>query len=680
MVDRRRQRARWYFPGVAGVLLVGALTFGLPSGGPITISDTGAGVSGWTMHTILAGANGAGFPDGADGIDMADVDGDGLLDVAVGHEQGLRATLSFNPGTTGNLVEGLWPTVTLPSTGGNLCSPEDVAIADVDLDGALDLVAACETGLVRVTVLYAPTPPNTRSELLDPANWTRVDLTASATNGRAMRVRAIDLAGDSAVELVVGGKESDGPPEAAHVGYYSSATPRVAASWTFTSVVPAGWVMNMYVVDFNADGDLDIIYSDRDPINTPGTDNSKRGVRWLDSDGADPPAFTERTISAIESVHKWFMLLDWDGDLDLDVLDCRSDPSINTSTAYINGGGGLSWTTQSIPQPSGVGQCQHAYSVDWNLDTFPDLTFSYSNGEGLSTAAGWTNGVASLTAPSLSRLEISGILSTTSDVKMDNQFWDDVDQDGDQDLLLTEQHVPNDNGPGIGVVYFENPTVTFEAPPAPSAITCSSLTSGYSAVGATSIATASVSPGSNRLIVAVFQSALAAGPAAPTVTGNGLTWVQIQTLQYHTSNARRITFFRALGAAPTPGAITASYGATSQTAFSWSIVECANVDTSGTNGSGAVVQNATNTATGATSISNTLAALGAATSVHLGAVALAGNNATTPDPDFAELSDNGGNTGAQSLEVEWAANQTVMTPTFGTNNAGAISIEVKIAP
>jgi hypothetical protein len=334
----------------------------------------------------VTGASGAGFPDGADGVALADVDGDGLADIVSGHELGLRVTLSFNPGPTGNLVEGEWPSVTLPTV--QSCSPEDAQLADMDADGAIDVIAGCETGSSTIEIYFAPAPLNTRAELLVPTNWTRVRITAAVQ--RSMRIVPHDITGDEALELVVGGKESScgiAPIGAAQVGSYTSATPRTGASWTFTPIVPVGWTQQLFVVDLDGNDDDDIVYSDYERIDCPAIDNNRRGVRWLDSDGAEPPAFTERQISALGGNHRWFSLVDADGDADLDILDCHSQtgpPPVSTMQWLLNGGGGLSWSSAAIATVSSVGSCIHPIVADLDGDALPDLAVSYSHAEDVS--------------------------------------------------------------------------------------------------------------------------------------------------------------------------------------------------------------------------------------------------------------------------------------------------------
>lgn len=645
----------------------------------------------WTLHTIVAGGQGAGQPDGADGVALADVDGDGLLDVVTGHEQGLRITLSFNPGPA--LVTSPWPTVILPSV--NMCSAEDAQFADVDADGGLDIIAGCETGTGLVEIYFHPGPGATRATLLNAANWTRVRLTNAVQ--RSMRVAAVDIAGDSALEIVVGGKENNcGTPPVgeADVGYYSSATPRTGASWTFTEIAPVGWTQQMYVIDLDVDGDLDIVYSDYDRIDCPAIDNSRRGVRWLDSDGADPPAFTERQISTVEGNHRWFSLYDADGDGDFDILDCESlsgPPPTSELRWLINGGGALSWSEVALPTVSSVGSCIDTEIADYDQDGQLDIAVSYSHAENASGMVWLKRAGATFVAATYERGEIAGILDADSDVKFDNILATDVDGDGDLDLVTSEQHIPDGTGPGLGVLWAKNPL----APADPGAggddtpaddggdegggggpIACAPLTSGNGTASTTAV-TASVTPTADAVVYAAFISSLAGGPAAPTgVTGNGLTWAQEETVTFHTGAGRRLTVFRAQGAAPSAGTVTATW-ADPQTSFQWVIVECTGADTTGTSGSGATVQSTTNTASAATSVTGTLAALAGAGSAHLAFSGISINNSQTADAAFAELADTSIGTGASGLMAQWAIGETTTTPTFATANAGIISIEVR---
>ena len=114
---------------------------------------------------------------------------------------------------------------------------------------------------------------------------------------------------------------------------------------------------------------------------------------------------------------------------------------------------------------------------------------------------------------------------------------------------------------------------------------------GVSGSNIKSVPTQSIAPGANRLILAWILTTDNQTPDVPTLSGNGLTWVLVGLTYWNPSGpyfGDNITLFRAMGASPTAGSVTISYPS-GQQSIAWSIVEFSGVDTSGTNGSGAVV-------------------------------------------------------------------------------------------
>lgn len=648
----------------------------------------------WPMFVMVEGASGTGQPDGADGIYWADINGDSLPDNTVGYEQGLRLSVSLHPGVDLATSTAAWTarTVILPSSAPNLCSVEDAVFADIDLDGAMDVVAACETGSVRVTAFFAPTPPNTDAELLAGANWDRMDMAASAGN-RSMRVAVANIAGDSRPEIIVGGKESSGPCAAAYVGYYSSSDPRNDAGWTFTQIAPVGWVMNMYVTDLDGDSFLDVVWSDRERVDCPSIDNSKRGLRWARSSGGATPTWTPLDISSAveggpQGDHKWFDLTDYDGDGDMDIVGCRSSDVVNVSYVFQNLGGFVSWSALSVPQPTGVGQCQHAIARDFDGDGKVDFAFSYSNAPSLAGLA-WQKQNGTSFALSLAQGEVSGVLGA-NDTKFDNLVAIDVNGDGRLDLSSTEQHLEGGAGPGVGSVWFMNVGVELGEPDPPDAsppdapppeerdtVACTLLTAGSTTTDATSFATASVSPGANRALYAFSVTATGSGPVAPSIiTANGLTWAEVATVTFSSGN-RRLTALRSMGASPSAGVVTFDFAGQTQTSFIGAVFECTGVDTSGSSASGATVQSVTSSVTGATTASATLAALENATNGTVCATGLDINSSVTPDPQLGELSDTGVANGNSTLQIGFGVGQTGCDTGFSTANGGILAIEVK---
>ncbi len=203
---------------------------------------------------------------------------------------------------------------------------------------------------------------------------------------------------------------------------------------------------------------------------------------------------------------------------------------------------------------------------------------------------------------------------------------------------------------------------------------------------ATTNVTASVQPAPDCVVYAAVVSGVTVGPPnVPTASGNGLTWVEVGNVLFGaiTGNTHRLTVFRSLGSAPTAGAITFDFGGQTQESMAHSIVQCSDVDTSGTNGSGATPQSDTSTSgsTAVTTINATLAsALQSSKSVMLTFVATNLNSAVTPDAQFTEMADVGAATPAIRIECEFAINQTVCDPTFSSAQAGAVAVEVKRDP
>ncbi|HEX2174074.1 MAG TPA: hypothetical protein VHL09_16705 [Dehalococcoidia bacterium] len=128
-------------------------------------------------------------------------------------------------------------------------------------------------------------------------------------------------------------------------------------------------------------------------------------------------------------------------------------------------------------------------------------------------------------------------------------------------------------------------------PGGPSTITATHLDSGSSTTDGTSFNTVdSISPGANRLVLAFVATGDTSGAgAAPTgVSGAGLTFTRVGGQQQGSGN-QRVDIFRAMSASPSSGPLTISYAATTENC-GWVIAEFDGVDTSGTNGSGAIVQ------------------------------------------------------------------------------------------
>lgn len=221
------------------------------------------------------------------------------------------------------------------------------------------------------------------------------------------------------------------------------------------------------------------------------------------------------------------------------------------------------------------------------------------------------------------------------------------------------------------------------------AVTCSVLTQGSSTTNGDTYNTDSVTPSSNALVlVASVQTRNAVTACTDNdvanVTGNSLTYVNIarQCFSDAGTPTQTVELWRSMGVSPSTGAVTLVTSGVAQLNMAWAVIECTGADTSGTNGSGAIVQNAINLTEPGTSLTVTLGAFGSAGNATLGVFGLADNLAITEGSGFTELaeqqvSDGGTDT---TLQAQWRSdNDTSVDASWTSIDAGGIAIEIKAA-
>ena len=156
----------------------------------------------WPRHVIDDSSR------GADGVRLADVNRDGLPDIATGWEQGGVTRLYLHPGYS--KVTGRWSAVTVGATP----AVEDAALVDLDRDGALDIVSSCETRERCLKIHWAPPQ---RDQLLKPEAW-NTELFPPAEGVQLwMFCLPLQIDGKRGVDLLAGGK-GDG----AALGWFQS--------------------------------------------------------------------------------------------------------------------------------------------------------------------------------------------------------------------------------------------------------------------------------------------------------------------------------------------------------------------------------------------------------------------------------------------------------------------------
>lgn len=188
------------------------------------------------------------------------------------------------------------------------------------------------------------------------------------------------------------------------------------------------------------------------------------------------------------------------------------------------------------------------------------------------------------------------------------------------------------------------------------AVGATHLLTAQNGVGATSYTTASFTPDANQLVLACIANQVTSGGAnIPTLTGNGLTWVQVATRADTETGNRRVTLYRALGASPSAGTLVIDMAGQTQIRSGWSISEFSGIETSGINGSHAILQaTSSDTAdTGATTgISATLGSFFSTGDASYGCVREGSAGALTAGAGFTAL---GTVIASASVGNEWQA-------------------------
>jgi sugar lactone lactonase YvrE len=208
----------------------------------------------------------------------------------------------------------------------------------------------------------------------------------------------------------------------------------------------------------------------------------------------------------------------------------------------------------------------------------------------------------------------------------------------------------------------------------------------HSSADAATYSFPSITASNNLLYVVFLNTAIssATAPAATSVTGAGLTFSEIGVpggvLYSGSLGVRRIQAWRALrttGAGTGTIAINLNGTSISMDAV---LLEFSGTDTAGTNGSGAVVQSATNKAIGATSLTVPLAGFGSTRNRPVAFFSHRVAEATTEEPGYTELDDGQHSSPVTGTDCEWHATTPETTPSASwitPGDAAGFALEIK---
>ncbi len=391
--------------------------------GPVFAEEASTEI-GWRRHTIDRQSR------GADGTRLADVNGDGRLDIATGWEQGAVTRLYLNPGPAS--ARAPWPAVTV----GAAQDAEDAVFVDLDHDGAIDVVSCCEGRRQAVLVHWAPN----RDEYLDPDAWQTEEVPDSLGQCRWMYATPMDVDLDGRVDLVAGGKG-----KGSQLGWWKIPDDaRDLAAWKWHPLVSVGWLMSLEAVDMNHDGRLDLLFTDRK--------GATSGCFWLEHPGSEDRRLTKdwtrHTVGVTSREAMFLRRADLDGD-GLEEILVAVRPQAIVVCRRLDAAGDR-WSEQEITIPNTYGGAKGLAVADLDNDGKLEIAFSTEGASGGKMGLGrLVNEGDPLTGP-WSAHTISGV----DGVKHDLVQTIDLDGDGDLDVLTCEE-VKN-----LGVIWYENPHIS----------------------------------------------------------------------------------------------------------------------------------------------------------------------------------------------------------------------------
>jgi hypothetical protein len=408
----------------------------------------------WQMHTIDDRS------EGADGVDLYDVDGDGDLDAVSGWEESAMVWLHENPGLED--VREPWSRTDIRG-GLDMRKVEDARFADLDDDGQIDaIVTATENRSERVGIHWRTPGAPIHNAQTWIGSWV-----LPAVNYQFIKLAIGQIDGRDGVDIAVGSKSDNKP---ARLVWYQAPPNPIAENmeqWRAHEIADIEWTDTIEVVDVNGDGHFDILMNYRHHLawyENPG-EYSDAGVGWVEhvistttgpyyarcDDPQMTPAAMRLVVGAEISSRTVENFVAWSVSKELDELD-------QWTGRWLQQGIGTTGTVPRDPERENYAIKSIACgNIDAN--TRPDIVISTSGfGHGVFALMNLLPGTAE------QALDLQVISSTASNsrkgIKHDDVRLADVDLDGDLDIVTTEEN-GNSSGwwssRGLGLIWFENP-------------------------------------------------------------------------------------------------------------------------------------------------------------------------------------------------------------------------------
>lgn len=379
---------------------------------------------------------------GADGIKLADANGDGLQDLVVGWEESGQVRAYFHPGK--KAVREAWPFAEV----GTAPSVEDAVWVDLNGDGRWDVLSSCEGNEQSLRMHFAPAAmsrpnPAWRTQVLAQSQgltrWMFAETIPAPSASKSAADRPVS-------DLVLGSKDPNGMLAILRLNSTNS------DDWQLEKLADASWIMTIEVFDMDGDGDQDVLYSDRK--------GSASGVYWLENPELSLQPIRPG-ISAAETTTAWSRHLI--GGLGREIMFLGRGKSPGTIYASVKPNhilrfirktsatseSTLAWdeTSIQVEPKAAMGTAKSIAAGDLDGDGQVELVLSFEGAENPK------RGVVYLAADASGNWKAVDVSGPTG-IKFDLVRLVDLDLDGDLDILTCEER---EGRCGMGVVWYANP-------------------------------------------------------------------------------------------------------------------------------------------------------------------------------------------------------------------------------